>query len=101
MFIRHRQGLGSCGRLARMTSQTLASTLEGFLSGSSGALVREDGAVLFDLAEAKYSVSGDNNKCLIHFWSEERNFVRRVLDVESRGETLRVTVQKMGQAKPV
>jgi hypothetical protein len=84
-----------------MTSQTLASTLEGFLSGSSGALVREDGAVLFDLAEAKYSVSGDNNKCLIHFWSEERNFVRRVLDVESRGETLRVTVQKMGQAKPV
>jgi hypothetical protein len=84
-----------------MTSQTLASTLEGFLSGSSGALVREDGAVLFDLAEAKYSVSGENNKCLIHFWSEERNFVRRVLDVESRGETLRVTVQKMGQTKPV
>jgi hypothetical protein len=37
-----------------MTSQTLASTLEGFLSGSSGALVREEGAVLFDLAEAKY-----------------------------------------------
>lgn len=84
-----------------MTSQTLASTLEGFLCGSSGALVREDGAVLFDLAEAKYSVSGENNKCLIHFWSEERNFVRRVLDVESRGETLRVTVQKMGQTKPV
>jgi hypothetical protein len=84
-----------------MTSQTLASTLEGFLSGSSGALVREDGAVLFDLAEAKYSVSGENNKCLIHFWSEERNLVRRVLDVESKGETLRVAVQKIGQPKPV
>ena len=84
-----------------MTSQTLASALEGFLSGSSGALVREDGAVLFDLAEAKYSVSGENNKCLIHFWSEERNLVRRVLDVESKGETLRVTVQKIGQPKPV
>ena len=84
-----------------MTSQTLASALEGFLSGSSGALVREEGAVLFDLAEAKYSVSGENNKCLIHFWSEERNLVRRVLDVESKGETLRVTVQKIGQPKPV
>ena len=84
-----------------MTSQTLASALEGFLSGSSGALVREEGAVLFDLAEAKYSVSGENNKCLIHFWSEERNLVRRVLDVENKGETLRVTVQKIGQPKPV
>lgn len=82
-----------------MTSQNLASTLEGFLSGSRGALVREDGAVLFDLAEAKYSISCENNKCLIHFWSEERNLVRRVLDVESRGETLRVTVQKLGQSK--
>jgi len=57
--------------------------------------------VLFDLAEAKYSVSGENNKRLIHFWSEERNLVRRVLDVESKGETLRVTVQKIGQPKPV
>lgn len=50
--------------------------------------------MLFDLAEAKYSISGEDNKRLIHFWSEERNLVRRVLDVESKGETLRVTVQK-------
>ncbi len=84
-----------------MTSQGLASALEGFLSGSRGALVRENGAVLFDLAHAKYSISGESHKCLIHFWSEERNLVRRVLDVESRGETLRVSVQKLGQAKPV
>src|SRR5262249_66084 len=82
------------------TPQSLASTLEGFLSASRGALVREDGAVLFDLAEAKFSISGEHNKCLIHFWSEERNLVRRVLDVETRGETLRVIVQKLGQAKP-
>lgn len=85
----------------RVTPQNLASTLEGFLSGSNCALVREDGAVLFDLAEAKYSISGERNKCLIHFWSEERNLVRRVLDIETKGETLRVTVQRMGQSKPV
>ena len=84
-----------------MTSQNLANTLEGFLSGGVGALVREDGAVIFDLADARYSISGENNKCLIHFWSEERNLVRRVLDVENKGETLRVMVQKMGQSKPV
>ncbi len=83
-----------------MTSQTLASTLEGFLSGSSNAVVIEDGSVAFDLGEAKYSISGESNKCLLHLWSPERNVVRRVLDVEIKGETLRVTVQRMGQARP-
>ncbi len=83
-----------------MTSQALTSTLEGFLSGSNGAVVMEDGAVVFDLQHAKYSVSGENSKCLLHFWSEERNIVRRVLDVETKGESLCVTVQKMGQVRP-
>ena len=83
-----------------MTSQTLAAALEGFLSESNNAVVIEDGAVTFDLGQAKYSVSGETNKCLLHLWSQERNVVRRVLDVENKGETLRVTVQRMGQARP-
>jgi hypothetical protein len=83
-----------------MTTESLTSALEGFLSGSSGAVVIEDGAVVFNLEQAKYSVSGERNKCLLHLWSEERNVVRRVLDVESKGESLRVTVQKIGQARP-
>jgi hypothetical protein len=86
--------------LPDMTSQTLAATLEGFLSGSNNAVVIEDGAVTFDLGQAKYSVSGETNRCLLHLWSQERNVVRRVLDVETKGETLRVTVQRMGQARP-
>jgi hypothetical protein len=83
-----------------MTTETLATALEGFLSGSSGAVVIEDGALVFDLEHAKYSVSGESNKCLLHLWSEERNVVRRVLDLESKGESLRVTVQRMGQVRP-
>ena len=83
-----------------MTSQTLATALEGFLGGSTGAVVVEDGAVVFDLQNAKYSVSGETSKCLLHLWSEERNIVRRVLDVEAKGETLHVTVQKIGQLRP-
>jgi hypothetical protein len=83
-----------------MTTEGLTSALEGFLSGSSGAVVIEDGAVVFNLEQAKYSVSGESNKCLLHLWSDERNVVRRVLDVESKGESLRVTVQRMGQARP-
>src|SRR5262249_40219275 len=83
-----------------MTPDSIARTLDEFLAGSSTAVVIEDGAVLFDLAQAKYWISGENNKCLLHLWSPERNVVRRVLDVESKGETLLITVQRMGQPRP-
>jgi hypothetical protein len=82
-----------------MNPQALASTLDEFLSESCGAVVVEDGAVVFDLAHAKYSVSGESHKCLLHLWSAERNVVRRVVDVEIKGQSLRVTVQKIGQAR--
>jgi len=45
-----------------MNSELLARTLEEFLSDASGAVVIEDGAVTFDLAQAKYSISGEHNK---------------------------------------
>ncbi len=83
-----------------MTSETLLHALDDFLGAKTSAVVIEDGAPVFDLAEAKYSVSGEHNKCLLHLWSNERNFVRRVLDVETRGETMRVTVQRIGQTRP-
>ena len=41
----------------------------------------ENGDVLFDFSSARYSVSGEG-KCVLHVWSEERNIVRRVLDIE-------------------
>jgi hypothetical protein len=83
-----------------MTPETLSRELEGFLAGARGAVVLEAGAVLFDLAQAKYSISGEFNKCLLHLWSAERNVVRRVLDVETKNETLRLAVQRLGQARP-
>jgi len=63
-------------------------------------VVVEDGAIAFDLADAKYSVSGEYHKCLLHLWSHERNFVRRVLDAEVKASTLRLQVQRMGQNHP-
>jgi hypothetical protein len=83
-----------------MTPENLSRELEGFLAGARGAVVLEAGAVLFDLAQAKYSISGEFNKCLLHLWSAERNIVRRVLEVETKSETLRLAVQRLGQAKP-
>ena len=100
MFIRHRQTPSDSAKLRRMNSQTLVSALEEFLSGSGNAVVIEENSQIFDLAQSKYSVSGESNRCLLHLWSAERNVVRRVLEVESRADTLRVTVQRIGHAKP-
>lgn len=83
-----------------MTPESLNRTVQDFLSQASGAIVLEDGAVAFDLAQAKYSVSGEYNKCLLHLWSAERNAVRRVLDAEVKNGTLRLAVQKLGQTRP-
>lgn len=100
MFIRHRQATPISARLPRVDSQSLVSALEDFLSGCSNAVVIENNSAIFDLAQAKYSVSGESNRCLLHLWSAERNVVRRVVELESRGDTLRITVQRIGHAKP-
>jgi hypothetical protein len=83
-----------------MTPESLGKMLAEFLNGSRAAVVVEDGAVVFDLGEAKYSISGEYSKCLLHLWSSERNVVRRVVDAEVKGATLRLQVQRMGQSHP-
>jgi hypothetical protein len=83
-----------------MDAALLARELEEFLAISPRALVLEEGEILFDLNAAKYSVSGDEGKCLLHLWSSERNAVRRVLEVERRQGQLRISVQRFGKGKP-
>jgi len=82
-----------------MTPESLSRMVADFLAGSRAAVVVEDGAVAFDLAEAKYSICGEYNKCLLQIWSEERNVVRRVVDAEVKATTLRLQVQRMGQSR--
>jgi hypothetical protein len=83
-----------------VTPDALTRTVQDFLSEASGAVVLENGAVAFDLCQSKYSISGDYKKCLLHLWSAERNTVRRVLDAEVKNGTLKLFVQRLGQARP-
>ncbi|HEY6768843.1 MAG TPA: hypothetical protein VI386_29150 [Candidatus Sulfotelmatobacter sp.] len=78
----------------------MTRTVRDFLSEAAGAVVLEDGAVAFDLARSKYTISGEKNKCLLHMWSAERNTVRRVLQAEVKNGTLRLAVQRLGQGRP-
>jgi hypothetical protein len=83
-----------------MSPESLIREVSEFLAGSRSAVVIENGALAFDLADAKYNISGEHNKCLLHLWSSERNVVRRVLEAEVKNETLHLAVQRMGQSKP-
>src|SRR5258707_785709 len=83
-----------------VTPQALTRTVQDFLNEAAGAVVLENGAVAFDLAQSKYTISGEYNRCLLHLWSAERNAVRRVLDAEIKNGTLRLAVQRLGQARP-
>jgi hypothetical protein len=80
--------------------ELLSRTVQEFLAEAAGAIVLEDGAVAFDLGQTKYSISGEHDKCLLHLWSAERNTVRRVLEAEVKNGTLRLAVQRLGQARP-
>ncbi len=82
-----------------LTAETLARTLESFLLEAPHAVLIENGDILFDFSSARYSVSGEG-KCVLHVWSEDRNIVRRVLDVEARPRVLRLAALRFGQSKP-
>src|SRR5437899_4455213 len=86
--------------IASMTPELLARSLDEFLSESHSGVVAEEGQIVFDLGSARYSVSSDHGKCLLHMWSEERNIVRQVLDSELKNGVMRLSVRKFAQARP-
>jgi len=83
-----------------MDAAALSREIQEFIGSSSSGAVIEDGEILFDLTEARYSISGENGRCVLHFWSSERNCVRRVIDAELKHGTLRLEVQRLGKPKP-
>jgi hypothetical protein len=82
-----------------ISAPSLAALLECFLAENPNIVVLENGELLFDFANARYSVSGEG-KCVLHIWSEERNAVRRVLDAEVKPGLLRLSVLRFGQSQP-
>src|SRR5579883_2505018 len=77
----------------------LARELESFFAEFPEAAVLEDGRVLFDMRSARYSLSADQGRCLLHLWSEERNIVRTVSNLRARKESLRLETRRFGQSR--
>lgn len=80
--------------------EQLAKQLQTFLDNQPAAVLIERGRILFDLRLAHTSVAAEYGRCVLHVWSEERDLVRRVIDITVRKTGLRLHVLRMGQSKP-
>jgi hypothetical protein len=78
----------------------LAESIEEYLSDHPAAAVLEDGRVLFDMRTARYAVNEQHGRCLLQLWSEERNLMRTVVELQERAQCLRIMTRRMGAAKP-
>ncbi|MFZ0743285.1 MAG: hypothetical protein WAM85_02715 [Terracidiphilus sp.] len=78
----------------------LAETIEEYLVQHPAAALLEDGRVLFDMGTARYAVSEQHGRCLLQLWSDERNLMRTVVDLQQRVQCLRLLTRRMGMAKP-
>jgi hypothetical protein len=83
-----------------LTPAALAQALEQFLSDNPRAVVVEEGAVLFDMAQSRYTLEHASGRCVLQLWSEERNLVRTVVGLQERKDSLRIEVKRFGQVKP-
>ena len=78
----------------------LVELLEEYVAAHPAAAMLEDGRVLFDMRLARYSITESHGRCLLQLWSDERNLVRSVIDVQHRAHSLRVITRRMGAPKP-
>jgi hypothetical protein len=78
----------------------LAEILEEYLAAHPAAALLEDGRILFDMRLTRYSVIESHGRCLLQLWSEERNLIRTVVEIQPRAQCLRVLTRRMGAAKP-
>jgi hypothetical protein len=78
----------------------LTLTIEEYLACHPAAALLEDGRVLFDMRNARYAVTEQHGRCLLQLWSEERNLMRTVVEVQERAACLRLMTRRMGTAKP-
>ena len=83
-----------------VTAASIATLIESFILSAPSPAVLEEGEMLFDFADTRYSLSTENDRCLLHLWSNERNCVRRVTGAELKPSALRLTVQRFGKPQP-
>jgi hypothetical protein len=85
---------------AAASPEQLTQSLEEYLAAHPAAALLEDGRVLFDMRSARYAVTESHGRCLLQLWSNERNLIRTVIEVEERAQCLRLMTRRMGAPRP-
>ena len=85
---------------ATQTPEEIADLIAGYIAEHPGAVVVEDGKMLFDFTSARYSAAPERERCLLQIWSEECNIVRRATSAEIKNGILKLSVMRFGQSKP-
>jgi len=85
---------------AAQTPEEIATLVSQYISENPGAVVVEDGQMLFDFSAARYTAVPERDRCLLQIWSEERNVVRRATSAEIKNGILKLSVARFGQSKP-
>jgi len=81
-------------------SAELEDSLREFAANSS-VEIRENGSRIGPLAGLSWEVRGAPDKPLLHFWSDQHNFTRRVLAItDNSEERLALAVERFGRSPP-
>ncbi|MGH9788553.1 MAG: hypothetical protein ACRD4U_07625 [Candidatus Acidiferrales bacterium] len=87
--------------MAESTLESLRARIESFLSADPAREITEDGELLFELRRTEFRLEENRGRLLLHLWSPERNWVRRVVDIaEETSERLVVEVERFGGRRP-
>ncbi len=75
----------------------LAQSVEEYLARTSGRrLCSKTGACSSICAARATRSSESHGRCLLQFWSDERNLMRTVVEVRQRAQSLRLMTRRMG-----
>jgi len=87
-----------------MSAEPLAEwrkRIEEFLRADRTREITEDGELLFDLQQTEFRLEESQGRLLLHLWSPERNWVRRIVGLAEQDDgALVLRVERFGRARP-
>jgi hypothetical protein len=85
---------------AAANAHLLVQSIEEFLASHPAAAVLEEGRVVFEMRNARYSICEQHGRCQLQIWNEEHNLIRTVVEVQARAHSLRLFTRRLGVLKP-
>ena len=77
----------------------IAARVRGFVEAHPQAAVLEDGKQVFELADARWEITTEGDRCTLHLWNSERSSVRTVIAATERRGTLRLSTRRFGHTQ--